>query len=408
MPTFDLDAFNTTWQEVYLPGINEQAPLAGSPALQLLQKSTDNTDLANLEARFEIELAPSAVTGFRWEGESFPDGEAPIRAQAIYKLAKHTFKIDVTREAIKRSSGQEAAFASVLEEKTESVAKQIANDQSAHLWHAGNGVLATCTTTSASTTLNLASSTTRAQMKVFRRNQQISLGTLAATTTVSARRVIVGIDRANKTLTLDAAVTTTGSHFVFNAGSGGSTSWGSRAPVSIPQIVAGSGTLFNIDPATHPEWVSTTNATGGVLTDALVAEVIDSVRDTYQEEPDTIFARDEVVRRAELEYGTLVRYTMAEQETLKSGVQALEIHGKPVVKDNFCPDNSAYFLNTKSSAGIQMLTDGSGYTDLDEGSGQAGFRVLEDTDVLRARGVAYYNIGTKARAAHAVATGLAE
>lgn len=408
MPTFDLAAFNTTYKEVYLPGINEQVPLAGSPALQLLQKSTDNTDLANLEARFEIELAPSAVTGFRWEGESFPDGEAPIRAQAVYKLAKHTFKIDVTREAIKRSSGQEAAYASVLEEKTESVAKQIANDQSAHLWHAGNGVLATCTTTSASTTLNLASSTTRAQMKVFRRNQQISLGTLAAPTTVEARRVIVGIDRANKTLTLDAAVTTTGSHFVFNAGSGGSTSWGSRAPVSIPQIVAGSGTLFNIDPATHPEWVSTVNATGGVLTDALVAEVIDAVRDTYQEEPDTIFARDEVVRRAELEYGTLVRYTMAEQEALKAGVKALEIHGKPVVKDNFCPDNAAYFLNTKSSAGIQMLTDGAGYTDLDEGSGQAGFRVLEDTDVLRARGVAYYNVGTKARAAHAVATGLAE
>lgn len=405
---FVLDDLNTSYKEVYQPKLTDAVPLAGSNALKLVESTTDDADLANLEARFAIQFAPSAVTGFRWENEDFPEGEPPIRAQAIYKLSKHTYKIDFTREVLKRSASKEAAFASILEEKVGpngDVTKQLAADRSAALWNKhGEGALVQCDTTSDSTTLVL-KNPTRAELKVLRRNMPISIGTKASPGAVTVRRVIVGIDRDNGTLELDAKVTTTDSHFVFQAGSGGSTTWGSRAPVSIPQIVNGSDELFGIDPSDHPEHASLEfdSVTPQVIDEELVARVIDEVEDISGEKPDTIFARPEAVRRAEREYESQVRYAMEDQRLMKVGVKAMEIHDLPLVKDNYVPDGEAYFLNLTSPNGIRWITDGQGYEDLDDGSGQAGFRLLEGPDVFRARGVGYYNVGCRQRNLHAVA-----
>lgn len=410
---FVLDDLNTSYKEIYQPKLTDAVPLAGSNALKVVESTTDDADLANLEARFAIQFAPSAVTGFRWEAEDFPEGEPPIRAQAIYRLSKHTYKIDLTREVLKRSASKEAAFASVLEEKVGpngDVTKQLAADRSWALWNRhGEGAIVQCDTTSNSTTLVL-KDPTRSELKVLRRNMPISIGTKANPGAVTVRRVIVGIDRDNGTLELDDAVTTTDAHFVFQAGSGGSTAWGSRAPISIPQIVNGSGELFGIDPSDHPEHAALefdSPDVPQVLDEELVARVIDEVEDISGEMPDTIFARPEVVRRAEREYESRVRYAMEDQRLIKAGIQALEIHGLPVVKDSYVPDNTAYFLNLKSPNGIRWITDGQGYEDLDDGSGQAGFRHLEGPDVFRARGVGYYNVGCRQRNLHAVAHNVA-
>lgn len=407
MAVLDLAALNDSFINVYQPGITEQAARLVSDPVKVVEAKSEpgeGVDIPRLEARFGLEFVPSHITGFIGEGENFPEGEAPIRAEALYKLCEHTYRIKISDRAIRRGStgdGQNGAFDDVLNREVNNVSEQIARWKSIMAWHEGFGVLARCKATTASTTLNLADSTTKAQMRNFKRNDPIEIGTVDDPTEASTRVKIVSVNAAAKTLTLSAAVTTTTSHRVFEAGSGGSDDWGPRAPVSFHQII-GTGELHGVDPATHPEWQSLidTAGSGRVLDETLFEKVLDDIGMLAGDvnPTDTILvASNGVVRRTKADQGPLVQYTMIEQENLKVGIKAIELCGHALLKDSYHPEEEATVIDT-SARGVKFLSPGDGYVSLDNGPGApAGFALDTETREYQNRGAAYWNWGAKSR-----------
>src|SRR5690606_10593072 len=85
---------------------------------------------------------------------------------------------------------------------------------------------------------------------------------------------------------------------IVRAGSGGG-STSQKELTGLQSIVAGSGTLFNVNPATHPVWAATELANGGTLrpfTENLAARALDAVNIASGEDPSLIITSDGVVR----------------------------------------------------------------------------------------------------------------
>jgi hypothetical protein len=138
------------------------------------------------------------------------------------------------------------------------------------VWGTSDGVIATCGTTSASTTVQLASTTPTSAMRHLYIGRVVDIGTVASPSSVASARSITAFSLANKTITISgAAITTSSSNFVFNTSSGGATSGtgqpgdGQKELTGLQTIVASSGTLHTVNPTTYPVWVAQSYTNSG-------------------------------------------------------------------------------------------------------------------------------------------------
>jgi uncharacterized FlaG/YvyC family protein len=404
--TVNIAAWDRALKEVYRGQLHEQTKRV-SNGLQLIEETTNNTDLTNLEARIGIELETGFNVASRWEDEDFPATSAPIMEQAILRLRKLVAVSNVTPEAVKRSQASEAAFVSAMEKETSSIAKQMGYEKARQVFGAGGGVVAVCDDNTGNV-IDLAAATTAAEMRTFRRGLRVDLGTVANPTSVAANRRITAVDRTNKTITVDGATivnsTIDGTHRVTIQGAGGSTSWATREVTSLQQIV-GTGNYLGVNTTNNPEFVSIvdTASSNRVLTEALVSKVRDDVRMVAGDVPDTIITSPGVFRAATAAFVNQIEYVMNDQELLKAGIKAIELGGIRVVQDDYVWDNTAFMLNLKDEAGVKVYTDGEGVQEVDE-----TWRRLEGRDTFRKRLCTYWELGTEKRTLHARFTHLTE
>src|SRR5690606_6888949 len=170
----------------------------------------------------------------------------------------------------------------------------------------------------------------------------VDIGTVAAPTTVASARTITAVNTSTPSITISGASvsTTSGTHFVFRSGAGGV----GVETHGLQEIVASSGTLFNIDPASHPEWVSyVKDANSGPINDTLLEETMDEIDLASGEEIDLWLCSYGVFRA----YGDYLSVMKRAPNTvdLKGGFKGLSIlsgsREAKLTRDRDIPDGHA-------------------------------------------------------------------
>ena len=334
-------------KEFYLPTIREQIN-QDIKAVQLFERNS--TDIEGRRAILSVHLTRNSGVGARSEGADLPtagnQGYGEERIPVFYQYGR----LQVTGPVIKAMKSDKGSFTRAVESESKGLVNDVKRDENRQIWGTSDGVIATCGTTSASTTLTLAATTTATQMRQFHRGQRISTGTKAEFEAGTATDVtITSIDAAAKTMVISSAVTTDSSDFVSVWGTSGTTQ---REMTGIRTIVDSTGALHNLNPSTEIEWAAyeaSNSGTNRAPTDDLFEQAADEIYLAGGEYPDLLFTSHGVRRAYANQLKAQKRFSNTVE--LKGGFSAVSVDlpdGKPLalVAERDCPDNSAFLINS--------------------------------------------------------------
>lgn len=201
-------------------------------------------------------------------------------------------RIQLTGQAIEHSNSDKGAFIAALKLETDGMVNDVKRDYNRQHWGTGDGVIATCGV-STGTTVTLASTTSQVQMRQLEVGMVIDIATIAQAAAGTGGKVhgatISATDRVNKTITIGSSITVAATDFVFRAGNGGVVGTSQREVTGLQLIVDSTGTLFNVNPTTHPVWASTEDSTGGAISEDLILKNIQAVAVESGEDIDQIW-----------------------------------------------------------------------------------------------------------------------
>src|SRR5581483_8853951 len=240
-------------------------------------------------------------------------------------------------------------------------------DFNRQLWGTSDGVIAKTGVTTASTTLNLAASTTTTQLRQLEAGMVIDAGAASPFTGDTGFPVsIVSVNFAAKTVLVSGAVTTASGDSIVRVGSGGSGA-SQKELTGLQTIVSASGTLFNVNPASNPVWAATVNSNGGTpraVSENLFAQVMQAVSVASGQDIDKVIGSDGVFRAFA---GTMLsEKRFSNTVDLSGGFKGLDVSaggyggGQNVTLawDRDAPSGQAYFLNTQpESLSLYQMSD---------------------------------------------------
>jgi hypothetical protein len=400
-----LQTADAALKEDYQPAIREQL---NNTVFLLTQIERNNKDIEGRRAVLSLHVTRNSGVGARAEGGTLPapgnQGYVEERIPLRYNYAR----IKVSGPAIRAMRSDRGSFVRAVDSETRGAVTDLRRDVNRQLFGTSDGVIAACGTTSSSATVQLDAATTASQMRQFEIGMKVDIGTVASPTAVVAGATIVAVNSSAKTITIDSAVTTSSSHRVFRAGSGGAGA-NQKELTGLQTIVAASGALFNVDPATYPVWASYVDSNGGTgrnFTETLAAKVIHEVSIRSGQDVNLFITSDGVQRNFANQLTSLKRFVNSVD--LRGGYKGLEVTAGgnmgPValVWDRDCPNGKCFALNTSHLTQYEM----SDWEWMEE-DGAVLSRVSGE-DAYEAVLFKYHELATDQRNAHALIVDLNE
>lgn len=390
--------------------------------LTQIEKNTD--DVVGLRAYLPVHVKRSAGIGSRAELGTLPTADAQGYTRQVVPLRFHYGRIQVSGPIIKAMGKDRGAFTQAVKSETEGIKKDLMRDVNRQIWGTSNGVIATCGTTSTSTTVQLATTTTATQMRQAYGDggMIVDIGTVASPTAVASARTVTAVDTTNKTITISGAnvSTTNGTHFIFRSGNGGASDGsgnpggadGQRELTGLQTIVYDSGTLYGINPSTYPVWKSQRYSNSGTnrnVSENLVNTAIQDTEIAGGADID-LLVTSAGVSRSTAALMTSMRRNIDNVE-LKAGYSGIRwsiageggANKKPtaLVWDRDCPENRIFGLSS------EMLVEfvGSDWDWMDDDG--AVLSRVSGVDAYEATFYKYNEVGTYQRNAHFVIEDLA-
>lgn len=357
MSGLDLTGASGILKEFYLPVIREQL----NNQIAFLTEVEKNTeDIEGSEAVLSLHVTRNSGVGARKEGGTLPTHGSQGYTKERVPLRTLTGRMKVTVQAIKALASGRSAFTKAVSSEMEGLTKDVKRDLNRQLFGTSDGKIATFTTTTAATPLNLATTTSRTQMRQLEVGMQVDIGTLAQCVAGSGGRIhgayIVSVDIDNKTIAVSttpggaaSSLTTAATDFVFRAGNAGATA-DQKEITGLQTIVNNSGALYSVDPASYPVWKSYVSSNSGTLrspSEPLLQTTMDEVDIASSDEP-TLFVTEHGVYRA---YGAQLVSQKRFTDTieLKGGYKGLDITSGSktamLTRDRDCPANKIFALN---------------------------------------------------------------
>jgi len=393
-------------KEDYQPDIRDQL---NSEHAFLMQIEATSKNVEGRRAVLVLHTGRNAGTGARAEGGTLPTAGHQSYVEERVGLKYNYGRLQINGPVIRAMKSDKGSFTRAIQSETEGVVTDLKENVSRQVFGDSTQSIAQCGTTTAATTIVLASTTTATQMRQFFINQKIDIGTTGSPSSVAADVAITGVDKTAKTITVASAITTSASHYVTVAGSAGNEITGLR------EIIADSGTLFNVNPSTVPEWVShrSQGATGGagfnsgtsrLATSNVFEKAIDQVVIDSGKAPSLLVTSHGVVRgyAAQLQdqrrFNDDIKLTGGfEVPTVQAGSVKL-----PLLADRFAPENAAFAVNTQ----CLVQNQSSDWEFMDEDG--AVLNRVAGVDAYEATLFKYHDVHTDQRNAHAVIEDLTE
>jgi len=352
---------------------------------------------------FPIHTRRNAGIGSRFENEALPTPGQQGHAAARVNLKYAYGGVQLTGQAISLSDTDAKAFAKALDNEVEGLKNDLKKDMNRQVYGSGNGAIGVASGANTGATVPVYDA------RLFQVGAVVD--TQTGNTVDNSGLVIDSVDVAAGTVTF---TTTPGTaladgDIIVRAGSGVSAS-GNRELTGLAAIVSDSGTLYNINPATEPEWKATVDDNSGTLralSESLMINMVDSIR--TKGGSTTLILQSLGVRRAYFNLLSQLRQTVNTQQFTGgfTGLAFTTDQGEiPVVADPDAPLNKQWFINEDALTYYRdedwhfIDRDGSMWKQVRDNSG--------DYDAYYARMVEYHELGTDRRNSHGLIDDITE
>jgi hypothetical protein len=343
--TAALSTVSNILKDMYLPPVVEQL---NNEVLLLQILESRSAELFGNQAVVPLHSGRTGGIGARGEDEDLPSAGAQIYNRAVFDLKYLYGRVRVTGPSMAKTRSEVGAFLEVLKGELDGIRADLKKDLARQFYGNGDGKLAQCGTTTASTTVVLASAEPLRKGQIYV-GAKIIIGTVADVDAVTAgsnaAREVTSVSVAGPSIVIDgAAVTTSSSHFVFRHGSVVDSAC--RETSGLQQIIATSATAFGgITPTgANSFWDNLRDTTGGALAVDNMMKAWNQVRIAGGDVTHMITSYGLQRAYFNLLQGQ-VRYV--EPLRIKGGFESLEFMSKPLVADLDAPFGNIYFIDTK-------------------------------------------------------------
>jgi len=352
---------------------------------------------------FPIHTRRNAGIGSRFESEALPTPGQQGHAAARVNLKYAYGGVQLTGQAISLSDTDAKAFAKALDNEVEGLKNDLKKDMNRQVYGSGNGAIGVASGANTGATVPVYDA------RLFQVGAVVD--TQTGNTVDNSGLVIDSVDVAAGTVTF---TTTPGTaladgDIIVRKGSGVAAA-GNRELTGLAAIVSDSGTLYNIDPSTEPEWKATVDDNSGTLralSESLMINMVDSIR--TKGGSTTLILQSLGVRRAYFNLLSQLRQTVNTQQFTGgfTGLAFTTDQGEiPVVADPDAPLNKQWFINEDALTYYRdedwhfIDRDGSMWKQVRDNSG--------DYDAYYARMVEYHELGTDRRNSHGLIDDITE
>jgi hypothetical protein len=340
-------------KEFYLPGIRE---ILNNTVFLLSQIETNSEDIEGRRAVLSINTGRNSGIGARAEGETLPAAGNQGYAEERVYLKYNYGRIQLTGPVIRAMGSDRGSFTRALQSETEGVTRDLRKDINRQLFGTSNGVIAAVASL-AGQVITLAATTTPTQLRQLQVGAVIDVLTAAGGARAPGL-VISSVNTAVPSITVTG--TTTGivvTDIIARAGSYG-TGASQREITGLQTQVAATGVLWNVDPATWPDWASYVDANGGTArasTETMFVKAQQEVNIRSGEELNLWVTDAGVHRNVAFLFQTIKRFPVPTQ--LHGGYEGLDMsavgQGKTggntvsMVYDADAPSGQAFGLTTR-------------------------------------------------------------
>lgn len=398
-------------KDFYLPAVRN---VLNSEVFLLSQLEMNSEDVEGKAAVLSINTGRNHGVGARAELGTLPAAGRQGYSEQRVNLKYNYGSIKISGPLMRSMGSDRGSFTRPLQSETSGVIRDLKNDVNRQCYGNGSGTLATCASVSGQV-ITLATTTTTTQFRQLEEGMVLDCGTVANPVLRGTNLVITGVNISTREVTVTGSVTgVAGTDFLFRTGSGGADGGvGQKELTGLRAIVAPSGTLFNINPASVSKWASYSDANGGTpraVAETMFTKASMEVNIRSGENINLWVTTDGVHRGVANLLTTLKQFPSTNQ--LKSGYTGLDMgsvsqgnSGSQEVTltyDKDCTGNTAYGLTTKRLQQYRM----SDWEFMEE-DGSVLSRV-SGQDAYEATLFCYHEIATDARNAHAVISDLTE
>jgi hypothetical protein len=335
-------------KEVYEGDLQDQLQ-SETVALKRIERSSEGVthEVGGKYVTFPIRTKRNHGIGARGEMEALPIAQRQSYSQARVGLKYLYGSLELSGQTFELADKNFQAFSSALDEEVKGLRQSLAKDLNRQVYGTNTGAIGTATAAGTTTTFV----TTDEGAIYFEVGMIIDvLDASASFAVISSAAEITGIASAggNTTVTFApaASVATASGDLITRDNSY------NKELTGLSQIVAASGSVYNIDPASVPVWKSTVNSNGGTnraLSEGLLIKLMDDVRQQGGGQP-TVFFSNVGVRRAY--FNLLVQQRRYSNTTeFEGGFKGLAFTTDqgdvPFVSDFDCPRNKVWAVNEK-------------------------------------------------------------
>lgn len=408
MATVTMTVVDNILKEVLEDRLRDQLE-SGVKTLRRIEKTSEGvtSDVGGKYVRFPIRTKRNHGIGARVELDSLPSAQTQGYDSAQVKLTYQYGAIELTGQTFELAESNPQAFVSAIQAEINGIKEGLAKDMNRQVYGTSIGKLQTANAAGTTTTL-VSSNAEGIYMEIgmivdiYDNTDTIKAGgTGKAVTNVQIDTPAAGSTTVTFT-TAATGATASGDYFV-------RTNSRTKELTGLRNIVSNTGTLFNINPATSPVWVSVVDSPGvQALSEGRMINMIDNIRTNGGST--TVIFTSLGVRRA---YFNLLVQQRQYVNTQKfdggfTGLGFTTDDGDiPVVSDLDCPWNTMFFLNEKE---IKLYQAGDwGWMNRDGSQWQ---RVINTgpayVDAYTAMLYKYCQLGTHRRNSHGIMTQVTE
>ena len=344
----NLSAADSALKEDYQPAIREQL---NQEIMMLNQIESNSRDVEGRRAVLSIHTGRNNGVGARAEAGTLPTAGSQSYAEERVTLKYNYGRIQITGPVIRAMKSDRGSFVRAIESEVNGVVNDLKRDVNRQIFNDSNGTIARCASvSSADVTLTTPTATQLRQLEV---GSKVDIGALDSPTDHANGSEITAINTSTGVITLSPAASAGvgASDYVFRHGAKTTTDGTTYELTGLQAIVNSSGTLFNVNPTSVTDWVSTVDGNSGTnraATDNLFESVIDEIFLDSGQAPDFIVTTPAVRRNYAAQLKAQKRFT--DTTTLKGGFSALTVDAGnvslPLAVDRDCPSNKAFLLKT--------------------------------------------------------------
>ena len=354
---------------------------------------------------FPIHTRRNSGIGSRFESEALPTPGQQGHAAARVGLKYAYGGVQLTGQAISLSDTDAKAFAKALDNEVEGLKNDLKKDMNRQVYGSGNGAIGVATGA------NTGAVAPVADARLFQIGMVVD--TQTGNTVDNTGLIVASVDLtagANTvTFTTTPGTSLASADIIVRKGSGVAAG-GNRELTGLAAIVSDSGTLYNIDPSTEPEWKASVDDNGGTpraMSESLMIKMADAIR--TKGGSTTLILQSLGVRRAYFNLLSQLRQTVNTQEFTGgfSGLAFTTDNGEiPVVADTDAPLNKQWYINEDALTYYRdedwhfIDKDGSMWKQVRDSNG--------DYDAYYARMVEYHELGTDRRNSHGLVDDITE